>query len=299
MKRRCVEGKHAFAKAIAERFHIFELGGLLLDANWEFTAVVEAFELSREEKDQRLSLLLEAAGLTKDFYMEGVFARQLGVPFYIMTHAQGGSRIRVYDVHPDVATSALQCDREIKLTEEAFLAWWREKKGTTQTKEYREDFEARAAGSYFDDLLERNGLKWGGNIDGCLAVETGGAPAVAAIIENRFTNKKPLSEYDPNEYYHGYNGSDANTWRPLLDLKSKLGVPLFLMTYSRRAGEETMVGITQVLEQSRAEGLIYIQNSDETPLRPCDHIFGVCDMDQLWSWILCQLRQSRTPEVAE
>ncbi len=291
-----MEGEHRFSQAVADRFNIFELGGLLLDANWDFTAAVEAFEVSREELGCHLSDLIESNGLTKELYMAGVFAKRLGVPFYLVAHVQGRPDIYVYDVYPDENQSRLCCNNTSNYTEEEFIAWWRRKKGTTQTKIYRRDFQERAERTFFDRLLEEHGLKWGGNIDGFLVVERDGVPHIAAIIENRYTNRKPLASYDPNACYSGYNGSDRNTWLPLMKLKDKLGVPLFLMTYSRREGEENLVGITEILGQTET-GLVYIQDSNGTPVRPCDNIFG--DMGRLQEWFQRMLKSSGTAKTGE
>lgn len=286
MVRRNVEGHHGFSQFVAEQCGIFELGGLLLDRNWNFTAAVEAFELEREESRGSLSCLLDANGFTKAMYMDGVFARKLGVPFYIVAHIKGGSRIHVYALRSDPENGKLRCVDEKTLSEEAFLRWWQEKKGTVQTKGYRNDLQDRAKASYFDYLLESHGLKWGGNIDGFL-VEDGD---IVAIVENRFSNKTPLKKYDPNAFFAGYNGGDYNTWLPLINLKDRLGVPLFLMTYSYRDGEQNQVGITRVLGQSKDKGLLYAQDRNGTPIRPCDNVLR--NLPDIGQW----LARNQTPE---
>ena len=94
----------------------------------------------------------------------------------------------------------------------------------------------------------------------------------------------PLSKYDPNTYYKGYNGGDYYTWLPLMNLKDSLDVPLFLMTYSYRDGEQNQVGITRVLGQSKNNGLLYIQNQNGESIRPCDNIFQ--DLHEIKEWIV-------------
>ena len=272
MKRRDVEGDHAFAKCVAEQCQIFELGGLLLDKNWNFTAAVEAFELSSEEKGTPLSSLLDRSGYAENLFMSGLFAQKLNVPFYIIAHVQDESIVRLYSVHSDHNSKQLLCSEHRKLTEDDFIRWWQEMKGTVQTKPYRKDLKDRAKSSYFDNLLESNGLKWGGNIDGYLVSDSSDASNMIAVIENRFTRKIPLNKYDPNAFYSGYNGGDYNTWLPLMKLKDRLGIPLFLMTYSHRSGEENKVGITQILGQSKTEGLQYIKDTNGAFIRPCDNI---------------------------
>lgn len=283
MERRNVEGEHEFAKAIAERFNLFELGGLLLDANWDYTAVVEAFELTKEEKGHHLSDLMEANGFSEGLYMAGRFAKRLEIPFFLIAHVQEEPHIYIYRVTPDEEAQKLQCQERRTLTEAEFAAWWKEWKGTVQTKPYRSDLQGRVKHSYFDKLLETHKLRWGGNIDGYMAVSQAGAFDIAAIIENRFTNKTELEKYDPNDFFHvKYDGGDFNTWRPLIRLKDKLKIPLFLMTYSNRAGEEQLVGITQVIGLSQKEGLLYMQNPEGKPIRPYNNIFATMDEIQTW-----------------
>lgn len=276
MKRRNVEGTHEFAEAIAERFNIFELGGLLLDSDWNFTAAVEAFELEAEEAGRSLHDLIVSNGFLEALYMDALFAAKLQIPFYIIAHIQENAYIHIYKIHPDEKTQDLNCEARQRLTEDEFIHWWQEKKGTAQTKPYRSDFQRRAQNSYFDNLLEGYELKWGGNIDGFLVADREGAFEVTAIIENRFTNKAPLAQYDPNNYYK-FNGGDYNTWRPLIQLADSLGVPLLLMTYSNRIGEGRQVGITRIIDQSLEDGLLYVQDSRGKAIRPCKNIFTDVD----------------------
>lgn len=282
MKRRNVEGDHTFAKYVAERYNMFDLGGLLLDDKWNFTAAVEAFELEHLEIGGSISELLASNGYARSVYMGAVFAKNLGVPFFIIAHIENAKNIRIYQVQPDCADNKLQCVKDITLSEMEFIQWWQEKKGTVQTKPYRDDFQRRAEASYFDNLLESHGLKWGGNIDGYIMTLSNDVYNIDAIIENRFTNKKALSEYDPNVYYKS-NGGDYHTWLPLIKLKERLGIPLFLMTYSNRDGEQDYVGITQILGQTE-NGLLYIKDKSGEVIRPCDNI--VQDLPEIEKYII-------------
>lgn len=283
MKRRNVEGNHEFAKFVADQCGIYELGGLLLDRNWDFTAAVEAFELTQEESRQSLFSLFDLNGYTEGLYMTGLFAQELDIPFFIFTHVQNKPLIHVYSMYSYCKGKKMLCRDQRSLTEDGFIQWWQEVKGTVQTKPYRSDFIKRAKTSYFDNLLESRGLKWGGNVDGYLIADNYYTSNIIAVIENRFTNKIPLKKYDPNEFYTGYNGSDYYTWLPLIELKDKLEVPLFLMTYSYREGEQNQVGITQILGQSE-DGLQYVHNNHGVPVRPCDNIFQ--NVSDIKNWLL-------------
>ena len=282
MKRRSVEGAHLFAQEVAEKCCISDLGGLLLDDRGNFTTAIEALELEPSETGQNLSSLLDANGLTPLFYRNAQFAENLGLPFCILAHIRGTSNIHVYQVIPE-KHGVLTCSSHEILTEAGFLQWWQERKKTKQVKPYRQELTQRAETSYFDNLLERHDLKWGGNIDGYLMGYHSGAFRIRGIIENRFTKKVALSQYDPNAFFR-YGGGDYNTWQPLITLKDSLQVPLFVMTYSKRDGEENQVGITQILGQTRESGLQYVQDEEGNPIRPCDRIFQ--NPEDIQSWIL-------------
>lgn len=255
MKRRDVEGAHLFSQEVADACGSCELGGLLMDDQGGFTAAVEAFELSRDEKAERRCLtdLLRRDGFYHGLCMGCRLARQLGVDTHLFVKVEGEDEIRQYQIVEKEAAggSVLEEVSHSRLTEEAFVEWWAEHKKTKQTKGYRTDFQRRAEDSYFDSLLEFRGLRWGGNIDGFLTNAEG---RVTAIIENRYTKVCPIRRYDPAKHF----GDDINTWRPLILLREQLEVPLLLMTYSRRSGEERIAGLAQVINGPEdTERLLY------------------------------------------
>ena len=244
MRRRNVEESHAFSSEIAQACGIYELGGLLLDAEDRFTAAVEAYEASPQEVEgQSLLQLLDRCGYYGNTCMACLLAQELDLPFYLFLRIDGQPVIHQYALQSVWSDGALSCACAgyVRMSEAEFLAWWRRHKQTVQTKEYRSQLRARAAGSYFDRLLEGAGMKWGGNIDGFL-VSLQERPSVSAIIENRFTNKESIFSYDPARYYR----SDVFTWHPLFLLRDALHVPLLLCTYSRRPREEHLVGLARV-----------------------------------------------------
>ena len=253
MRRRDVEGSHRFSREVAEACGIYELGGLLLNSQGEFTAAAEAFELEREEIPEGASFseLLRREGYERGIRAGCVAARELGVPFFLFAKIRGETGIHQYEVTAEEGESRLKSVSYRHLGEEEFLQWWREHKQTEQKKTYRRDFQERASDSYFDHLLESHGLKWGGNIDGLL-IPAQGAARVAAVVENRYTNQVPLRRYEPGKHFD----RDIFTWRPLILLRKKLNVPLVLMTYSRRPGEGRAVGMAQVLNEPEETGAL-------------------------------------------
>lgn len=244
MRRRNVEGRHAFSEEVARECGIYEVGGLLLNDQGEFTAAVEAFEASGSEIEAgvHFSDLLRRDGHYENICMECVLAAALGIPFYIFLKIDEKPTILQYQIAAKVQEEGLSLEAAAQdaMSEEGFLEWWRGYKQTVQTKGYRPQLQNRASGSYFDNLLEGAEMKWGGNIDGFAVSDQW---TITAIVENRYTTVSPLRSYDPAKYFR----EDIYTWRPLILLRAKLDVPLLLFTYSKRAGEEHMAGLARVV----------------------------------------------------
>lgn len=253
--RRNTEREHYFADEVAQCCGIHDLQGLLLNENWEPTAAIEAYELSEALGNR---LLTEFVIPADELYVKCVFAEWVGVPLYLLTCTQGQRGVVVHEFQADHSRKIPRCVSEEGKSEAAFVAWWRERKQTIQTKAYRRDLSGRIAGSYFDMVLEAQGEKWGGNIDGYLVDWSSGDVDIRGIVENRFTNKTPLNNYDPQRYF-SYGGGDYYTWLPLFDLHERMGIPLFLATYSTRYGETHSAGLT-VVESLNQNGITYMRD---------------------------------------
>lgn len=266
LKRRNTEGAHQFSETIDANLGIFDMQGLLLNRDGQFTAAVEAFELPLYS--QFTTLREEAFGDEEQLYIRACFAAQVGVPFFVLLHREGQSRIRVYEVVADNQARRCVCHNQFWLSEPDFIEWWHERKQTTQTKPYRTQFTERVQESYFDSLLESNDLKWGGNIDGYFVSTPESNYHIEGIIEKRFTTKtyRPISQYDPAAFFRS-GGGDYNTWKPLFTLKTQLSVPLYLFTFSRLSGEENKVGVT-IIESLTRQGISYILDKNNNEITP-------------------------------
>lgn len=264
--RRNSEGSHHFSEAIDANLGIFDMQGLLLNRNGQFTAAVEAFE--RPAQAPFTTLRQEAFGNEESLYVRACFAAQVGVPFYVLLHTEGTHNINILEITANVNTHHCECHNQFCLSEADFIEWWHERKQTIQTKPYRDQFMERVSRSYFDSLLEANELKWGGNIDGYFVSSADTNYRIKGIIEKRFTTKinSPINTYDP-AYFFRYGGGDYYTWKPLFTLKEQLCVPLYLFTYSRLTGEENKVGATIVTELSQ-HGISYIRDDNDRPITP-------------------------------
>lgn len=279
MKRRNTEGAHPFSAEVSQACGIYDLQGLLMNRQGEFTAAVEAYEIEPADHFRQIS----GDFIPEDeLYVKSVLAERIGVPLYLLIHRTGKSWIAFYEVSPDHRALRPICTAFYRKTEAEFLKWWREKKQTIQTKAYRSDFQKRVEDSYFDTLLEAHGEKWGGNVDGYLVSRDGrGDVDIWGVIENRFTNKETIRNYDPQKYFR-FGGGDYYTWLPLILLSGRLGLPLFLATYSNKACEERLMGLTRV-EGLDNSGVAYAEDEAGRQLRPCGHILS--DAAEIRRWL--------------
>lgn len=269
MKKRDTEGRHPLAGAFFSSCGIYGLQGLLLDRTGRFTAAVEAYET---EPGDRVTRILGDVIDPEEFCVKSLIAQKTGVPFYLLIHKAGSAVITAYQLEPDLSRFEPKCIHTLTMREAEFLKWWQGLKQTTQTKPYRTDFRNRVEKSYYDCLLESNGEKWGGNIDGIITERTDHTVRILGIVENRFTNKTAIREYDPNRYFH-CGGGDCNTWSPLFILREILRVPLFLCTFSNMAGETGLMGVTRV-EGLTGDGITYVRDKNGLEIKPCDNLFS-------------------------
>lgn len=275
--RRNTECFHRFSDEVAQFCGIHDLQGLLLNENWRPTAAIEAYELSEPLGNRPLTGLVIPAD---ELYIKCVFAERVGIPLYLLTCVQRQRDIMIYEFQADHNRKAPICVSAERESEAGFIAWWRERKQTVQTKAYRRDLSSRIANSYFDRILEAHGEKWGGNIDGYLVDRTSGDVDIRGIVENRFTNKVPLNHYDPQRYFQ-YGGGDYYTWLPLFQLHEQMGIPLFLATYSNRPGETHSAGLTVVKSLSQS-GITYISDLTGCQISPCRNIMS--DVGVIGGW---------------
>ncbi len=281
MIRRNTEGKHNFSLQVGRACNIYDMQGLLMNEKNKFTAAVEAFEMKADEKVEKV---MGNTFSEREFYIKSCFAERVNVSFFLFIHREGTKKIYLYEIKPDHKRKSVQSVAEEILSEEDFIDWWGSHKRTIQRKGYRGELKDRIQLSYFDSLLESRGLKWGGNVDGFMVSAEGDSTEevnIISVIENRFTNKKSIRQYDPADYFKS-GGGDYRTWFPLIKLKEMLGIPLFIFTYSNRKGEENLVGAT-LIEALNEQGITYIQNGNSKQMKPCDNLFD--NTEELVQWV--------------
>lgn len=241
MKIRSTEKPHSFTNKLYRAIPVYDIQGLTLDSNNNFTAGIEAVEY---EPDEQLDL--ENLFSIEKWKGKWSLCNHLSIPLYVLTYKTGNDFIDVFRI--SFNDDKIKIHHHNSFTFDQIGTWWASIKGTVQVKPLH---EAGSRISFFDDLLAKSGLAWGGNIDGFL-LDPKMRPQ--AIIETRYPSKKPLEKYDPAIYFKYRNG-DYKTWEPLILLAMKLRIPLFLFTIERKSAMDRL-GFS-VIDSISEEKLFY------------------------------------------
>ena len=250
MKKRNIERSTPFSREIKEACGLWDLQGLCMNRSSECTIVVEAFDMEDDPVESYSEMIDE-----DEIYVKACLAEKIGAICSLLLHKNenGKSNVYVKQFMPDHASGKPVIESDLKMTEQEFVEWWKERKHGKQKNAYRTDMQIGTGERYFDSLLESNDTSWSSNADGFLTEkdETGDV-AVRALIENRIADKCKVKSYDPNRYF----GRDYKTWVGSIKLADALGVPLFLCTYSRRAGQDRYMGVGRIVSVDET-GLIF------------------------------------------
>jgi len=252
MKLRSTEKPHSFSDRLFKTLQVHSLQGLTLASSDDFTAGVEAVEYGPGEK-----VIAKNLFQTEEWEAKWCICSHLSIPLYLMMYEEGSKFLEVLQVY--FVAGKFESHHHGRFSFDQFANWWASIKGTRQKKPLH---EARSRISFFDDILAKYGLAWGGNVDGFLLDSKMRAQA---IIETRYSTKKPLEEYDPAVYFRYRNG-DYNTWKPLILLSTRLKVPLFLLTFERGSAQERL-GFS-VIDSISNEKLFYRGSP------PCNYIIS-------------------------
>lgn len=243
MKKRDTERKHAFADELFEKCNIYDLQGLLLNKDYEFKTAIEGVYLEENENWRELNQLFSSDEINAKLLM----AEKLNIPFYIICHSFDTNKshkfeiIKYYRIDKGIYPNLIETFDELK-----FISWWKELKGTIQTKGFRNEAKERTINSYIDIVLAKYGLMWGGNVDGFMLSED--KSNIRAIIEKRICNENTkIKDYNPAKYFYNAKDplrNDYFTWKPLIKLAIALKSPLYLMTFQNNVNDK--FGISHV-----------------------------------------------------
>lgn len=222
MIKRDTERHHELANSVFSNINIYDMQGLLINSHNQFSAAIEAFELDSNELFN-----LNEAFSEQELKAKYILAKKLNIPFFIITYNKGTDFFTINEIAYNSQNSSLFINKISSLNFSDFVTWWGRLKGTLQTKEL---FEAANRTKKIDEILEKHGLSWGGNVDGFI-LSLSKDETILGIVEKRLSHKYNIENYDPANFFH-YRGGDYNTWLPLITLSKQLNCPLFLMTFN-------------------------------------------------------------------
>lgn len=249
---------------IFSEFIIAEIQGFILQATdeqlWEATIKstnsIKIQCLEAVEIDNKTELNPELI-FTKEEWIHKINAANFfGSNMLLLSHLKDDTCL--FRLHEIVKYESTIIIKEIESfdDENKFMKWWKSIKLLTQTKA---TYEARVRQGHtiFDQIIEKNGSAWGGNIDGIVLSDS--QDHVRAIIEVRQTHTFPLTRYDPAIFFSGSRtkSGDFKTWLPLMYLKNAYNIPVILITVSTL--DTTKFGYAEI-EKIDRNALYYKKN---------------------------------------
>ena len=210
---------------------MYSTSGLLIDGNYNFSAVVEYYELEEGEK-------LDIQETIEDIEGSIILASKLNIPMFIITYTENQDVMEIYDYFNRNKDSKSIIKSGYDDCE--FVKWWKKYKGTHQSKPF---YKPEYVQWKINNVLNEGNTRWGGDIDG---IVVNSDKDIQSIVEFRKSTKILVENYDPATYFNGTQNraGDYYTWKPLTTLKDELNVPLYLVTLSQ--AEPGVYGFTEV-----------------------------------------------------
>ena len=266
-KVRTTENEHFFTKRMFKELNIFDIQNLTLNKNrTKFLCALEAIEFERGEEFSLKELLKVFS--PSEIFAKCLIAEELHIDFLILSYSNDK---KTYEVHKikrinkkyNITYKLEHISKEdleivtIKenMDEEMFINWWKEIKETVQTKPFVNGASARASKTLFDKVLARNGLLWGGNLDGFLILNN----KVVAVIDNLSCSSGKLKDYNPiKSKYFSTIIFYANSL-----LAKQLGCPHYLFTINKLFPEKEEIGfavIQKILHYKESKEVSFLNN---------------------------------------
>lgn len=274
---------HPVWNKLVMEFQVAEIQGFI------FTCTDEELIAATKAGDKQIPIqCLEAVEYDRpeEFIPENIFSKNewinkihsasfFGSNLLLLSHMpQDNVLFKLNEVVMDQGTVQFQSVKEFK-DQDAFIQWWQSVKKLRQTKNTVEA-RPRQALTIFDQMIESNGFRWGGNMDGFILDKD--RSKVIATIELRQSRNFKIEDYDPARYFAGTHtkGGDFKTWLPMVYLKKAYGVPIVLLTLSTISGNK--LGYTDVASINHKR-IFYTDN-----IPPTANITE--DFDKFKNWLI-------------
>lgn len=237
--RRYSLGSHVLVENIIDGFNeinnnkrMYSTSGLLIDGDYNFSAVVEYYELERCEKLDIQEIIEEIEGSI-------ILALKLDIPMFIITYTKEQDVMEIYDYFNRNQYSKSIIKPEYDDCE--FVKWWKKYKGTYQSKPF---YKPEYIQWKINNVLNEGKTRWGGDIDGIVINDDN--KDIQSIVEFRKATNGLVKNYDPAIYFNGTQNraGDYYTWKPLTTLKDTINAPLYLVTLSEE--DQGKYGFTEI-----------------------------------------------------
>lgn len=245
MKKYTTENNHNFTNQIMNSLNITAVDCLTMDENRDFTAVIDLLEIDAKETNNVFSLLTQT-----ELEHKYILAKHLMIDYYIVYYWKMQFYISVIekDATYNLIEKHLHTYNEID-----FVTWWAKIKRTKQTHALNNGASIRVQNSIFHKVLEKRGLRVGGNIDGVM-FEADRIVAIIDFITVKFVALDNIKA-NPADFFFK-KGPRYETWYSTVKLSTLCNVPHFLMTIDGKDQLENHVGLT-IIESLDKKGIYY------------------------------------------
>lgn len=246
MKVRSTENNHAFTKKLFNKINAYDIQGLTINhKKTDFLVGLEAIEL--ESNEEFNFNLLKNAFPINNIYAKCLICDELKIPFYVLVSKDG--LFDVYDIKRNKSFNIVQSfnfatkdsliikNEKKDMSETEFLDWWKKVKKTTQNKPFINGAGDRASKTIFDNILAKEGLLWGGNLDGFIIRDN----KIVGIIDN-LSAGSDITKYNPAEK------DWFSVWILHINsvLAKTLNVPHFIFTIDKYHPDKEIIGLCAV-----------------------------------------------------
>lgn len=272
MIRRDTEAKNKCADNRFVSCKIYDLQGILKNKE-KFKCGIEAYQV-KTANDINFNILDQDTEFARFS-----FCKILDIPYYIVITTIKNCKHIIYKTISE-SDNKISFIKFKEFNEQQFIKWWRLKQGFTQTKPMY-NAKSRIKESIIDNILFKNNLAWGVNIDGFMLNKYNNR--VVALFEKRIctSNKsRSICNYDPNIFFKGTQnrGGDEYSWKILYDISQQLEAKLILLTFET---ENPTKNGASLIVNVKSNGLEYFEK-----VKPYENLLGTNLEFQNWLRII-------------
>jgi hypothetical protein len=232
MKKYTTEIFHPFQDQLYKMLNAFSVENLTMNYERNFTSIIDYFELDEAE-----SLNLTKVIVDNKCDSKLLLAKNLKIPYFLVFFQKDFFYIFNYDGNQQKQLNHL------KLNEIEFILWFKKIKQTHQTHQLNNGGQSRILNFHLTDLLIKNGLSWGGNLDG-FVIENNRIKAIIDNISIAFTSIDNFMA-DPAKFFFK-RGPRYETGLSTVKIANTLKVPHLLLTLNKNNPQEEVIGLTAI-----------------------------------------------------